>query len=80
MISWRKHYKRGLVALGIFLFTGTSIFAQTKGDAKKGETLFKTNCAACHALDKQTIGPALGGVVDRLQKNKIWIPLGLTNG
>ncbi|MBP7172824.1 MAG: c-type cytochrome [Cloacibacterium sp.] len=70
MISWRKHYKRGLVALGIFLFTGTSIFAQTKGDAKKGETLFKTNCAACHALDKQTIGPALGGVVDRLQKEQ----------
>ena len=70
MISWRKHYKRGLVTLGIFLFTGTSIFAQTKGDAKKGETLFKTNCAACHALDKQTIGPALGGVVERLQKEQ----------
>ena len=65
MISWRKHYKRGLIAIGLLLSTSASIYAQ--GDAKNGEKLFKANCTACHALDKQLIGPALGGVVDRLK-------------
>ncbi len=65
MISWRKHYKRGLIAIGLLLSTSASIYAQ--GDAKNGEKLFKANCTACHALDKDLIGPALGGVVDRLK-------------
>ncbi len=44
--------------------TSVSIDAQ---DAKNGEKLFKANCTACHALDKQMTGPALGGVVGRLK-------------
>lgn len=68
MISWRKHYKRVLLACSLLLTTSAAIYAQDlKGDAKKGETLFKTNCTACHALDKQMVGPALGGVVERLK-------------
>ncbi len=68
MISWRKHYKKVLLAVSLLLTTSASIYAQDlKGDAKKGEALFKTNCSACHALDKQLVGPALGGVVDRLK-------------
>ena len=68
MISWRKHYKNVLLAVSLLLTTSASIYAQDlKGDAKKGEALFKTNCSACHALDKQMVGPALGGVVDRLK-------------
>jgi cytochrome c2 len=71
MISWRKHYKKVLLACSLLLTTSASIYAQDlKGDAKKGETLFKTNCTACHALDKQVVGPALGGVVDRLKKEQ----------
>ncbi len=65
MISWKKHYKKGLLAFALLLSTGASVYAQ--GDAKKGEELFKANCAACHALDKQMVGPALGGVVERLK-------------
>ena len=68
MISWRKHYKRGLIAIGLLLSTSASIYAQ--GNAKNGEKLFKANCTACHALDKQLVGPALGGVVDRLKKEQ----------
>ena len=68
MISWRKHYKRGLIAIGLLLSTSASIYAE--GDAKNGEKLFKANCTACHALDKQLVGPALGGVVDRLKKEQ----------
>ena len=66
MISWRKHYKKALIALGLLFSTSVSIYAQ-EGDPKKGEQLFKTNCAACHSLDKQMVGPALGGVVERLK-------------
>lgn len=65
MISWRKHYKRGLLAIGILFAAVASVQAQ--GDAKNGEKLFKANCSACHALDKQMVGPALGGVVERLK-------------
>ena len=68
MISWKKHYKKGLLAIGLLLSTGASVYAQ--GDAKNGEKLFKANCTACHALDKQLVGPALGGVVDRLKKEQ----------
>lgn len=69
MISWRKHYKKALVAIGLLLSTSASVYAQD-GDPAKGEQLFKTNCTACHALDKQLVGPALGGVVDRLKKEQ----------
>ncbi|MFB9120369.1 c-type cytochrome [Bergeyella porcorum] len=66
MISWRKHYKRSLIAIGLLLSATASVHAQS-GDPKNGEKLFKANCTACHALDKQMVGPALGGVVERLQ-------------
>ncbi|MEC5394594.1 c-type cytochrome [Bergeyella sp. RCAD1439] len=66
MISWRKHYKRGLLAIGLLLSATASVHAQD-GDPKNGEKLFKANCAACHDLEKQLVGPALGGIVDRLK-------------
>lgn len=69
MISWRKHYKKGLIAIGLLLSTSASIYGQD-GDPKNGEKLFKANCTACHALDKQIIGPALGGVVERLKSEQ----------
>ena len=33
--------------------------------AQDGKTLFNTNCAACHAVNKRSTGPALAGVEDR---------------
>lgn len=68
MISWKKHFKQGLLAIALLLTSTASIYAQ--GDAKSGEKLFKANCTACHALDKQLIGPALGGVVARLKTDQ----------
>lgn len=49
MISWRKHYKKGLIAIGLLLSTSAYVYAQ--GDPVKGQELFKANCTACHALD-----------------------------
>lgn len=66
MISWRKHYKTVLIAVGLLLSTSASVHAQT-GDPSNGEKLFKANCTACHALDKQIVGPALGGIVDKIK-------------
>ena len=55
------------VLLGfVFLLTfSTTLFAQD-GDPARGKTLFNTNCAACHSLDKKLTGPALRGVEARL--------------
>ena len=48
----------------LFLFAATTAtFAQ---DAAEGETLFKNNCAACHAsTDEVLVGPGLKGVSER---------------
>ena len=57
-----------------FLFLITlNISAQ--GDAVNGKKLFNMNCAGCHKLDKDLVGPALGGMSDRRENAwlKSWI-------
>ncbi|MDO5104499.1 c-type cytochrome [Capnocytophaga sp.] len=60
----------GYLLLALF---SSPTFAQ--GDPVKGETLFKTNCMACHQLDKRAVGPALGGVTERRENEWLhkWI-------
>ncbi|TWP24616.1 c-type cytochrome [Apibacter muscae] len=66
-----------LAVIMLVLFTGVSVFGQDlSGDSKKGETLFKANCTACHALDKKLVGPALKGIYTTLSSegvSKEWI-------
>jgi cytochrome c2 len=38
---------------------------------KKGEALFKDNCASCHSIEKDKVGPALKGVASR--RDIVWI-------
>lgn len=33
-----------------------------------GAALYNNNCAACHRIDQDLVGPALGGVTDRLEE------------
>ncbi|WP_407500665.1 c-type cytochrome [Elizabethkingia anophelis] len=66
MINWRKHYKKGLIAIGILLSTSALYNAQ-EGDPVKGAELFKTNCTACHKLDSKLIGPPLKGIVEKVK-------------
>ncbi len=40
---------------------------EVTGDPENGEALFKANCTACHKLDSKFVGPALGGIVEKLQ-------------
>ena len=39
--------------------------SQDETSIQEGKTIFNANCAACHQLDKQVIGPALRGLTDR---------------
>lgn len=61
MISYRSFTKT--------IFTGTLFFLSfilgNTASAQDGKTLFQTNCASCHAVNKKVTGPALAGVEDR---------------
>jgi cytochrome c len=58
--------KGKIVAFGVVLAIGlSSAAAFAQGDAKKGATVFKKRCSACHTIDKggkNKIGPNLFGV------------------
>ena len=40
-------------------------FVNAAPSAEDGGMLFATNCAGCHALDRNLVGPPLGGVIGR---------------
>jgi mono/diheme cytochrome c family protein len=56
-----KQFSRSVLLIVGFAFLGLSAFAQT--DAAKGEAIFKAKCTACHKIDQQVVGPALGALV-----------------
>ena len=72
MVNWEKIKLKHYAAL-FFIVAFSWMNAQdapadaVSGDAANGEALFNQHCAACHKLDTQLIGPALGGVAERLQ-------------
>ena len=52
----------------VFLLAfSTNTLAQEEGDVKAGEALYKSNCAACHKLDKKGVGPALRNVAEKIR-------------
>ena len=57
------------LGLVILLTFSTSLNAQD-GDPVKGKTLFNTNCASCHNLDRKMTGPALRNVQARLEEEQ----------
>ena len=76
MKSVKKHsqvLKAALVTLSMSLFFVFNVSAQ--GDVKAGKSLFNSNCAACHKLDKKLVGPALGKISERREMEwlKLWI-------
>lgn len=68
----RCNYFAAMVLL--LMFSLSLSYAQEtaveSGDPVKGKELFNANCAACHDLDKKKVGPALGGIVERLQSEQ----------
>ncbi len=63
--SFQKLVKLSLV---FFIVFTVNIFSQ---DAANGKKLFKSNCAACHKLDKKLVGPALKGITEK--RDKEWL-------
>ena len=62
-----------LSSIALLFFFTLNLSAQ--GDAKNGKKLFNSNCAACHKLDKDLIGPALREITERRTNEwlKAWI-------
>ncbi|MDN3551696.1 cytochrome c3 family protein [Mucilaginibacter aquaedulcis] len=54
-----KQFSRSVVLIAGFAFWGLSN-AYAQADAAKGEAIFKAKCTACHKIDVQLVGPALG--------------------
>ncbi len=63
-------FRTFLRCLTLALILGLSFNWANAQDPKKGEALFKDNCASCHSRDmkKDMTGPALAGVEDRWSK------------
>lgn len=62
-----------LLLLACMLTFSTALNAQDGGaDVAAGEKLFKSNCAACHKLDKKATGPALRGVADKYDQEWLY--------
>jgi len=69
-VKYRNSVSKLRLFGSVFLLASSlSLFAQD-GDPTKGKSLFNTNCAACHNLDKKMTGPALRGVEARLANDE----------
>lgn len=68
-----RYSPKRAISLLVFLFTVTlaNPAHAFEGDAANGKKLFKQNCAACHKLDKDLVGPALSGVTER--RSEEWL-------
>ena len=70
--SFKKLIVSRFFALVILVFSFSfSAFSQ-EVDVAKGKALFNANCAACHKLNKNLIGPALAGVSAKYEKEWLY--------
>ena len=65
-LTYRKFTPKFLLLGFVLLLTFSTILNAQDGDPAKGKTIYNTNCAACHQLDKKMTGPALRNVESRL--------------
>ena len=71
-LSFKKLYVSKFLAL-LFLVFSFSFNAYSQDvDIAKGKSLFNANCAACHKLNKNLIGPALAGVSAKYEKEWLY--------
>ena len=71
MTFLHQRFIKTTFVFSLFLLFASQLFAQ-EGDAAKGQTLFKTNCTACHTLDTKLIGPPLRGIGDKRSEDYIF--------
>jgi mono/diheme cytochrome c family protein len=66
-----KQFSRSVLLIAGFAFLATAAHAQA--DAAKGEALFKAKCTACHKVETQLVGPALGPQLESETDDKFLI-------
>lgn len=70
-------FRKSLLSITL-LFSATFGAVAQDGDAAAGETLFKNNCAQCHAATSETVvGPGLAGVDTR--RDLAWLVKWINN-
>ncbi|HEX9827033.1 MAG TPA: c-type cytochrome [Flavobacteriaceae bacterium] len=69
-VIYRKLTLKILYLGFIILLTFSNSLKAQDGDPAKGKTLFNTNCAACHQLDKKMTGPALRNIESKLAEEQ----------
>ncbi len=65
-VIYRKLTTNSLRLGFVILLAFTTTLMAQEGDPAKGKSLFNSNCAACHTLDKKMTGPALRHIEQRL--------------
>ena len=66
-----KNVKSYFTLFFLLLFFSFSSHSQDV-DIAKGKSLFNANCAACHKLNKNLVGPKLSGVTDKYEKEWLY--------
>ena len=66
-----KNVKSIFTLFSLLIFFSLSSHSQ-EFDVSKGKSLFNANCAACHKLNKNLIGPKLAGVTDKYEKDWLY--------
>ena len=66
-----KNVKSIFTLFSLLIFFSFSSHSQ-EFDISKGKSLFNANCAACHKLNKNLIGPKLAGVTDKYEKDWLY--------
>ena len=70
--SFKKLTVSRFFALVILIFSFSFNSFSQEVDIAKGKSLFNANCAACHKLNKNLIGPALAGVSAKYEKEWLY--------
>lgn len=60
-------FRRVAKTLTLFTILGFAVQSVQAQDIKEGESIFKQSCTACHAVERDVIGPALKGATDRFE-------------
>jgi len=61
-----------IILLVLTLTISNVTLGQGNTDAVAGESLFKSNCTACHKLDKRSVGPALRNVDEKYDREWLY--------
>ncbi|MEM6262413.1 MAG: c-type cytochrome [Bacteroidota bacterium] len=70
----RNHnFARKLFSVFLCLFLASASWLQAEPSVEEGKKLFRGNCASCHKVVGQLVGPQLKGVSEKYANDKEWL-------